>query len=721
MISPIQECPSVESYLSRIGAVVKTLFTAAIVIEAMGYQKEIYSIRFNRDGDVFAPAHLTPTEEEKSAIREEVSSKTFPNQEPVSALSNANMPELMLRASSEDLFIFKDSNGNIPFVQVRVDLDNGDKRYIPQTYWSDGEWRPIEPEDGMPIYGLENVERGDRVFLHEGAKAAKAAQLIANSDDHPWSSFFSTGKHVGWCGGAHYVGKTKWKDIRSLPAELIIVPDNDFVGRSKVKQLSARFNCPTRFSLFDNAWPPAWDVADPMPDSFFAEDSGLYIGPDFIELLHPCDWATEQIGVAENGKPIFGIREEFAQNWVRVQKLRHYVHIQNPELTLDKEQFNVAVRPFSHVIDTAASLATMSGNIVNSVTFLPDRETGLVYEENELRLNQYVDRRIKPSNGGETAPFWEFMEYMFPESEERKEVVKWMATLYAKPSVRMEYAMLFLSKLQGVGKSTLLAMMADMIGKRHVSFPGDAMVQSDFNTWLVNKRLVVIHEIYAGQNWKTYNRLKSLITDETIEANSKHVANYSLPNYTHFAAASNSLEALRIEHDDRRWYVPRLPEHLYDNYSGLRKWLRAGGLKYLADEFCNQDEYVKEGDRAPLTKSKVHLIEQSMPPDERLVISLAQRLMPTDCLDINDIWIWLQQEARSKAYVTPQRISSLLKEKGFFVEDERKIGSRPRWLLWASPEAAHEASKDKLPSEIDKAVMARLREPSKVFSEEASM
>jgi hypothetical protein len=722
MSSPITTSQAAMNYLERIGATMKSLFNASIIVNSLGYEKDIYTIRFDRQGKVHTKPDMMPTEQEAEAIEREVSALQFPDQVTLSALPNSDLPPLIRDAATDDLYIFRDQSKNIVFIQVRVELDNGDKRYVPQTFWSDGVWRAAEPEEGLPIYNLDLAYKGARVFLHEGAKSARIAQRIADEGNHPWSEYFSSGVHLGWIGGAHHLHRTRWRDLNKIPGELLIVPDNDFISKFTVSKIAKRFMCPTYYTQFDARWPQAWDVADPMPKNFFADDTGLYQGPLFEELLQSCNWATEEVG-QEGNRIIYAVREEFAQNWVRIQNLRHYANIHHPEITLDRDQFNIKVRPFSHVADTSALLAKVSGNICDKVTFMPNQPKGLISIDGELCLNQYIDRRMRPLVGGNygTEAFWKFMEYLIPDDRERREVVRWMATLYARPSVRMGYGILLLSKMQGVGKSTLLDIMADLIGRRHVSFPGDAMVQSDFNGWVVNKRLVVVHEIYAGQNWKTYNRLKSLITDDFVEANNKHMVNYTLPNWSHYAAASNSMEALRIEHDDRRWLVPKLANTLYDDYQGLYDFITAGGLRSLAQDLLDFGHYVTAGEHAPLTASKVALIDQSMPMDERLILVVCQRLTSGYCLEVMDLWLWLQEEAKGRAYITPQRIISLLSEKGFAIDKPAELGGRQRQMVWKSPEDRAKTVGSETEPNLDKRIMAALTSPDTVFAGDATM
>ena len=246
MISPIELQPHCSEYLKRIGARMRTLFSATIVTQSLGYEKEVSSIRFTREGEVRAAPAFAPTEEEAVLISNEIALLTFPEQVTISALSNSNIPPLILNAPSDKLFIFrKPNNGDIRFIQVRIELDNGDKRYVPQTFWDDGEWRAVEPEEGLPIYGIEAVRKGDRVMLHEGAKAAKAAAEIARGSSHPFSSYFKGFVHVGWIGGVHHFRRTLWRElVNAQPSELVIMPDNDFIGRSKINEISRRFDCP---------------------------------------------------------------------------------------------------------------------------------------------------------------------------------------------------------------------------------------------------------------------------------------------------------------------------------------------------------------------------------------------------------------------------------------------------------------------------------------------
>src|SRR5262249_36641656 len=170
-------------------------------------------------------------------------------------------------------------------------------------------------------------------------------------------------------------------------------------------------------------------------------------------------------------------------------------------------------------------------------------------------------------------PFLRFMTHLIPRKAERREALRWMATVACRPDVRMRYALLLISKQQGVGKTTLAMIMAKLVGMHNVSFPSEADVsKSTFNSYLAHKRLAVIPEIYSGSRRKTYDIIKSWITEMHVDCNRKHLPQYTISNWTHFICSSNSLLAIHLDDEDRRFYVPRIVERRLKNSQGFYDW-----------------------------------------------------------------------------------------------------------------------------------------------------
>jgi len=235
---------------------------------------------------------------------------------------------------------------------------------------------------------------------------------------------------------------------------------------------------------------------------------------------------------------------------------------------LSEATFDGEVRPFSHVDGTARLLSKKVSSKVETVAYLPGRKSGIVTHEGQRVFNTWREGRIRPATNykpEDAEPLLDFMRHLIPIDEERNEVLRWVATLLARPDMRMQYGVLLVSEEQGVGKGTLgEKILAPLVGNENVSFPDETMIESSFNYWAAHKRLAVVHEIYAGHSRRLYDKLKSLITDGRITVSRKFMAEYVIDNHLHVFACSNSLNALAIDDKDRRWLVPRVTEDRRD-------------------------------------------------------------------------------------------------------------------------------------------------------------
>jgi hypothetical protein len=293
------------------------------------------------------------------------------------------------------------------------------------------------------------------------------------------------------------------------------------------------------------------------------------------------------------------------------------------------------------------------------------------------------------------------MEYMFPNPEERHEVLRWAATLIARPETRMEYGLLLVSERQGVGKTTLgSSILAPLVGTQNVGYPTESqIVQSEFNGWLANKRLCVVNEIYSGHSWKAYNKLKSAITDREIEVNEKYQRSYTIENWCHVFACSNSMRALRIEEDDRRWFYPEVTEDKWprEKFEHFHNWLKSGGLNIIRHWAESQKDYVQKGQAAPMTERKKELIVASRTEGQQEAAELAEALNRKDepvVLTMKDIVGWVRQAVQGKLYDSDLELRKAMKECGAIWYDERfLIGGRLQ--LAAMNKSAYESLKSK--------------------------
>ena len=695
MINSLAQIASVMTYLDRIGGEVRSLRTAVVKKAYGDYWQDLAIIRFTKEGKVeCADESYLPTADEQAAIIEELKGKEWPEQKKLKEIIN---PHSMMNVEPEREFIFRDIDGNIVMVQIRFDRD-GDKKYVPFTYWSDDVWRPIEPEGPLPLYNAHLLKNAATVFIHEGAKAARAVQEMVEAGTfeakaklaaHPWAQELRSAVHLGWIGGALSPTRTDWEKIMAVGCtRAYIVADNDKPGLNAVPKISKMLRIPTYMIQFTDEFPASFDLADEFPQRMFGkvDDVRVYIGPSFRECLHPATWATDLVQLGK-GRPTPVLRDSFKAMWAYVEESDFFVCREMPEIKRGESILNKMLAPFSDAAETSRLIVKAYQGRNVRVCYRPDDKGLVVTSRGSSAINLHVPSAIK-SVPGDVRPWEEFLEYMFVNPGERHEVKRWVATLIARPQVKMGYGLLLISEKQGIGKSTLGSnVLAPLVGLHNTGFPGESDVTSDYTHWVALKRLAIINEIYSGSSWKVYHKLKSLITDRDVSVNIKYERQYDVENWCHILACSNSMRALKVEQDDRRWFYPECSEVPWsaDKFTRLRHWLDTGGLniiKHWAEQF---GDYVHPSDRAPMTDRKKEMIEGSRSEAQREAAALAEaasEMSEPVALAIKQVVDWCREKSQGHVHDSDYELRKAMVECGLIVGAKRiKVNNRPDYVL----------------------------------------
>lgn len=616
-------------YLDRIGAKQSNFRRWTVDAIENGYPKTVARIWIDRDTNEFrcSSKEHAPTKEELEKIVEDLKDVIFPKSIGIS-LVKAKEVEGKAEEGSALYFIHDRQHKNkVIFVQ-EVRGRGTDKVFVPHTFFDDGEWRIMEPDGPLPFWKPEKKRRVARIMCHEGAKAAEAAETIASdpSSQHPWAETLRLYDHWGMLGGAHAAYRANYDEIKAeSPKEFVYAADNDFPGRRMIQDVSRYYSLPMKCVKYGDGFPPAWDIADEMPETMFG-DKGRFIGPDLTKLFQPATRATELVQTGAKGRPAAVLRDDFCREWIHVVKPEVYIHMSRPNMLYAAEQFNNMVRPFSDVDNTAGLMKGNDAIKAGIIKYDPSSPTGMsTTSSGEIYLNTFVPARIKEEAGG-AKPFEDYMEHLVPIQEDRDKVLKWLATLIARPQTKMHYGLL-LSGPQGVGKSTLgEKILTPLVGEDNTSTPSETdITESTFNYWQPHRRLAIIHEIYSGQSSKAYNKLKSVITDRNIEVNQKFMAVYRIENWCHIFACSNSRKPIQMSTDDRRWLVPGITEETKPPayWIAFNHWLeRDGGLGKIrkwASDYVTKHGYVMSGEEAPWTSTKFDIVDEGMSEGMRFV------------------------------------------------------------------------------------------------------
>ena len=668
----LADLPTACEYMRRIGAQVRGFWTAAVSEREGRYSRERATVRLTNDGTKAQPvwrltvraaegedaAEFEPNEIELQAILFEAAHAHWPK--PNKVHSARNLPDALNEAYRTDsVFEFRDADGLIVMLQQRVEKD-GDKAYVPWTYFDDNQWRPLEPEVLLPLWGIDQLKTHGIVFLHEGAKAARAVRRMVEAGTpeakralaaHPWGVELQNAAHLGWIGGALAPHRTDWEVIaRAGVTEVFIVADNDEPGHAAVPKIARalrQYPIRVRAVRFDKRWPSGFDLADPFPDRLYEGEGEArrYAGPTMADCTEQATWLTSLgpvppvTGRGRPPRPPVYLRPEGARGYaMRVGATGPtFYDYDNPKRPYNAVGFDKLTAPFSDGDRTSDLFARQAFNSrVDELTYAPGELARILTVDSDRSLNMHRPALLPALSFKPTVadwqPFEDYLKHLIPSADERGHVKRYLATMWARPGVRMLYALLLASPMQGVGKTTLGLIAKKQVGAHNTSEPtAHQVINSAFNSWVALMRLVIVNEIYAEGNWKAYDQLKTYITDPFIRVNTKNIAEYTVPNWANFMLFSNAEVPLQVHEQDRRLLVPTVTNERYpacrpNFWREFHAWLAGDGhslIRAWAEDFVTKHGAVRAGDAAPATARKDQMIEDSRSPNERLARDLA--------------------------------------------------------------------------------------------------
>ncbi|MEI8363386.1 MAG: DUF5906 domain-containing protein [Betaproteobacteria bacterium] len=224
---------------------------------------------------------------------------------------------------------------------------------------------------------------------------------------------------------------------------------------------------------------------------------------------------------------------------------------------------------------------------------------------------------------GDITPWTDFLDLLFAsDPDARKWIEQWLAYPLQHPGAKLTTAVVLWSIKQGVGKS----MLGETIGKiygRHFRTITAVELHSSFNAWMRDSQFVLGEENSSSDQRADANRLKSLITGNTVTINEKFQPMLELPNCANFLFTSNHPDAFHLEDGDRRFFVweinaNRMPNEFYEDFIDWRD--NRGGLNSLMDHLQKLDmtDFEPKGN-APKTEAKTEMIHHSKSDMERWI------------------------------------------------------------------------------------------------------
>jgi hypothetical protein len=157
--------------------------------------------------------------------------------------------------------------------------------------------------------------------------------------------------------------------------------------------------------------------------------------------------------------------------------------------------------------------------------------------------------------------FEDFCHYLFGKKADF--MLDWAAHIVQHPDQKLSIAPVMVSEARGVGKNMFFDIISCLIGKHNAAVFSTDQISSKHNDYILRNHLVLVNESYisAADRWSRKSRnqmiedIKMLITDYAQSVDPKFITPFMTRSYVNYIFASNNLNAVPIEANDRRFEV----------------------------------------------------------------------------------------------------------------------------------------------------------------------
>lgn len=226
--------------------------------------------------------------------------------------------------------------------------------------------------------------------------------------------------------------------------------------------------------------------------------------------------------------------------------------------------------------------------------FRPDVPTPLVEQDGKVYVNLYAAPKWVDVDAATSASvvgaFEALLAHLVPDQGTRDWFRMWLASKVQRPQAA-NCGVLLIAEQQGTGRGTLFDMMKSVLGADYCQTITSTELlgtggQGVYTDWAAQALLVTVEEVMAGgdsgtnMGWKrreAYERIKQLVDprQRSMRIRQKGIQNYTQDVFFSLLMATNHLDALPLERNDRRIAVIIQPEVRFEDVGHLRALVNA--------------------------------------------------------------------------------------------------------------------------------------------------
>lgn len=176
------------------------------------------------------------------------------------------------------------------------------------------------------------------------------------------------------------------------------------------------------------------------------------------------------------------------------------------------------------------------------------------YFENKTHIEglRYYNKKNEPANINKL-----LLHLLENDEKTVREFKLWLSYILFEPERKHETAWILIGE-QGSGKGLLRnKILKELLGSNIIEI-GQEVLESKYLGDVMKHQIVFANEVFQSQNkFKIPSKLKQLVTDKEISVEEKYKPTTKIINYTNWIFASNESNPLKIDADDRRYYVSK--------------------------------------------------------------------------------------------------------------------------------------------------------------------
>ena len=246
-------------------------------------------------------------------------------------------------------------------------------------------------------------------------------------------------------------------------------------------------------------------------------------------------------------------------------------------------------------------------------------------------LNIYIPNYVQPKKG-DVQFILDFFTWLVGQ-DKWKTIEQWIAYNIQVPGIKIKWALVLVSEVEGVGKGLLARILSRILGYENVNENANYKhLTNTHNTLLIGTQVLVLNEVSLGDfksKSEGTNTLKNFVADPFYTCNFKGKPMIKLPNLTNFMLFSNDPRVLSINDGARRYHfsnikkteeeiIQKTNEGFFDKaWNFVDSDEGAAALMYhFKNEVVIEDPTIFQK-RAPQTNDLLELIEQSKHPIQK--------------------------------------------------------------------------------------------------------